>query len=90
MAREPTIMQPPATATTPLAQHAINACPTDPKPAGDFGGPDALRLQSGYLSSLSARSRHTPLIAMLPLGLGDSFALARQHSLPFGLPQLRR
>jgi hypothetical protein len=69
-----------------LTQYPIDTRPPDPQPAGDFRGPDAIGLQSGYLGGLSPRSRHTPFVAALTLGLCDPFTLTLQHGLPFGLP----
>ena len=53
-------------------ENAIHTRPTDAEPVGDFRGPDALRLQRCYLSSLPASGRHTALVAAYPLGLGDA------------------
>jgi hypothetical protein len=77
---------PPLNAVCTGTKHAIDARPPYTQPAGDFRGPDALRLQSGYLSNLPTGGRHTALIAPLPLGLGDPLALALQHALTFCLP----
>src|SRR5690348_16882279 len=68
-----------------IVESAVDARTSDPQPAGDFRGPDVLGLQPHDVICVPASSWRTALIAVLSLGLRDSFSLSFKHGFAFSL-----
>jgi hypothetical protein len=69
----------------PRSRGPIEAGPADTQLDGDFRGPDAIGLQSGFSGSLPPCRRCTAIVAALPLGLGSSLPPPLQRVLPLDL-----